>query len=76
MGFETFWECQIEKNRKQLNTIREAMEHLVSLGFGQIKIAEHMNDQGITTVNGTRWSQPKVSQYLKRLGLKTKFVTK
>lgn len=74
MGFETYWKQQKEKNEKQLSIIRKAMIHLIGLGYGQIGIAGQLNNQDITTISGTSWSQPKVSQYLKRLGLKTKFV--
>lgn len=73
MGFHHYWDSIRDKTENQLSEIREAMEHMIALGYGQNRISEELNRLGITTVMGTYWSQPKVSQYLKRLGLKTKY---
>ncbi|WP_069014112.1 hypothetical protein [Candidatus Thiodiazotropha endoloripes] len=74
MGFELYWKHRREINDQKLAAIEDAIQKLIDLGNGQNGIAEGLNTLGITTINGTRWNQPKVSQYMKRLGLKTKFV--
>lgn len=74
MTFKHYWESIEDYRRSKLSIIKVAMEQMIAKGCGQTRIAAELNRLRITTIMGTSWNQPKVSQYMKRLGLKTKFM--
>lgn len=53
-------------------TIRVELETLIQEGKSQRGILDHLNEKGILTIRGNRWSLPYLQSTLKRLGLFTR----